>query len=139
MAAPALADEPFDGKWSGVIHFDKEAFLLESSTPAGGLTMGLDIHGPVVRVTVREKDGDEEVKPGLFHIAAVQSNAVIFATEAAPGDSWVESWAFVVTCTDDKTMRVEYVRLVKNPGPGDDGAPETFATRGEGTFERTGL
>lgn len=137
-AAPALAEDmpSFDGQWAGIIHFDKEALLTDTSTPAEGTPMGIEIRGPVVRVFIHDGAGDTEVKPGAFHIAPVNANAIIFASDGARG-SWTESWAFVVTFKDDKTLRVEFSRLVNNPGPPQDDAPGTFATRGEGEFHRT--
>jgi len=131
----AADDAPsFDGTWEGIIHFDKEAFLVESSTPAAGLPFRLDIHGAVVRVFIREDHGFVEAKPGAFHIAPVSANAVIFATDAAPDDSWVESWTFTVTRKGD-SLFVEYSRLVNNTGAPEGEKGSHFATRGEGEFK----
>jgi hypothetical protein len=116
--------------------FDKEALLTATSTPAGGAVMRIEIHDAVVRVFVKVGDNFSEVKPGLFHIAPVETNAVIFATESAPG-AWVESWAFVVTQKDDHTLIVEYSRLVNNVGVPLSVSESKFGTRGTGEFERT--
>ncbi len=133
-AAPADDAPPFDGTWEGIIHFDKEAFLLESSTPAAGTAFRLEIHGPVVRVFFREKDDFEEAKPGLFHIAPVSANAVIFASDASADGAWVETWTFAVT-RKGPSLFVEYQRLVNNLGVPEGQAGSHFATRGEGEFK----
>lgn len=136
QAGPFQQVVPFDGTWEGTIVFDKEAFLVATSTPAEGLPMRIEIHDAVVRVFVKEGDDFVESKPGLFHIAPVQANAVIFATEASPGDGWVESWVFVVTQKDDHTLIVEYSRLVNNVGTPLTDPSSKFGTRGVGEFER---
>jgi len=127
---------PFDGVWEGSIVIDKEALLVAASTPAGGLPMRIEIHDAVVRVFIKEGDAFVEVKPGLFHIAPVEANAVIFATEASVADGWVECWAFVVTQKDDHTLIVEYSRLVNNVGTPLSDENSKFGTRGVGEFVR---
>jgi len=128
---------PFDGVWEGSIFFDKEAFLAPTSTPAEGAPMRIEIHGPVVRVFAKEVGGDfEEVKPGLFHIAPVSTNAVIFATQdEAMSSGWVESWVFVVTQKDEHTLVVEYSRLVNNVETPPSDPQSKFGTRGVGEFK----
>ncbi|HEY0300964.1 MAG TPA: hypothetical protein VGC36_06515 [Rhizomicrobium sp.] len=136
-AQPARAAGPLDGRWQGVVTFDKEAFLAETSTPAAGTTFRIEIDDSIVRVFVLKNGGLVETKPGLFHIAAAATNAVIYANEATPeANGWVESRVFVVTPKDDDTLIVQYVRVVNNRGlPGSD--PQArFATRGAGAFGR---
>lgn len=126
---------PFDGTWEGTIFFDKEAFLNKTGTPPEGLVVRIEIHDAIVRVFLKS-DGDiAEMKPGAFHIAPVETNAVIFATDAAP-EAWVETWAFVVTQKDKNTLIVEYSRLVNNVGVSSDLPESKFGTRGTGEFKR---
>jgi hypothetical protein len=127
---------PFDGIWEGTILFDKEALLAATSTPAAGVPMRVEIHDSVVRVFMNDGEGFSEVKPGLFHIAPVSANAVIYATESAQGGPWVESWVFVVTQKDDHTLIVEYARLVNNVGTPLSDPSSKFGTRGAGEFQR---
>jgi hypothetical protein len=136
QAGPFQQVVPFDGVWAGTIVIDKEALLVASSTPAEGLPMRIEIHDAVVRVFIKEGDAFVEVKPGLFHIAPVEANAVIFATEASYTAGWVESWAFVVTQKDDHTLIVEYSRLVNNVGAPSSDPDSKFGTRGVGEFVR---
>ena len=111
--APQKQTPSFDGLWQGVIKFDKEAFLADTSTPPAGKTFRLEIHDVVVRVFAEEGGTMTEAKPGKFHIAQVDANAVIFATDSDPG-AWVESWVFVITKKDDNALIAEYSRLVNN-------------------------
>jgi len=126
---------PFDGVWEGKIFFDKEAFLAPTSTPAEGTDFRIEISGPVVRVFVKEAQGFQESKPGAFHIAPVETNAVIFASDSAP-EAWVESWTFAVAQKDADTLIVEYSRIVENRSAAIDARERTFATRGFGEFKR---
>ncbi|HTW34420.1 MAG TPA: hypothetical protein VMD53_07375 [Rhizomicrobium sp.] len=127
---------PFDGVWEGLIFFDKEAFLAPTSTPAEGEPMRIEIHGAVVRVFAKEGSDFKEAKPGLFHIAPVSTNAVIFATQdEAVSSGWVESWVFVVTRKDEHTLIVEYSRLVNNVETPPSDPESKFATRGAGEFK----
>jgi hypothetical protein len=127
---------PFDGTWAGTIVIDKEALLSATGTPPAGIPMRIEIHDAVVRVFIKEGDAFAEVKPGLFHIAPVEANAVIFATEASLADGWVESWVFLVTQKDDHTLIVEYSRLVNNVGAPLSDEDSKFGTRGVGEFVR---
>ncbi len=126
---------PFDGMWEGIIHFDKEAFLTPTGTPDKGLKYRLEISGLVVRVFIEEDSKFVEVKPGLFHIAPVETNAVFFASEAAP-DSWVESVVFTATQRDAKTLIVQLVRVVNNRSLPLDDKQSKFAARGAGDFSK---
>ena len=125
---------PFDGIWEGKILFDKEAFLGPGSTPIDGAEFRVEIHGAVVRVFAKMEGEFSETKPGAFHIAPVGVNAVIFATDAQP-DSWVESWTFVVSQKDNRTLVVEFSRLVNNLGLLRDDPQKNFGTRGTGEFK----
>lgn len=139
-AARAQEATNFDGTWEGAIHFDKEAFLTEASTPTAGVFFRIVIHGPVVDVFHGDSSKFTISKPGKFHIAPVADNAVIFATETAkPDEAWTESWVFVVTKKNDRTLIAEYVRLVNN-NSGSEKPDENvkFATRGEGELKLTG-
>jgi hypothetical protein len=126
----------FDGTWQGVVYFDKEALLKETSTPAGGAAMRIDVHDPVVRVYFMENNVPTEVNAGTFHFAPVETNAVIFGTEESPKDGWVETWTFVVTQKDSDTLLVQYVRVVNNIGTPLSDENSKFATRGQGEFKR---
>jgi hypothetical protein len=141
FASPsAQAEETlsFDGNWQGLIFFDKETFLAETSTPTAGQTFRLEIHGDVVRVFIVASDGAEESKPGAYHIAAVSANAVIYATTSSindDGEGWVESWAFVVTRKNSDTLVAQYVRLVNNVHLAPDEKESKFAARGAGELK----
>jgi hypothetical protein len=124
-----------DGTWQGTIHFDKEAFIAETSTPAAGRRFRIEIHDVVVRVFFEEDGAFKEVKPGMFHIAPVSASAVIFATEESEGN-WVESWAFVITAKTKDLMIVNYTRLVNNVSVPHGEKESEFATRGAGEFAR---
>jgi hypothetical protein len=126
-----------DGTWQGTIHFDKEGFLADTSTPAAGIRFRIEIHDVVVRVFVEEDGAFDEAKPGMFHIARVSANAVIFATQEGD-DAWLESWCFVVTAKSKDLMIVEYARLVNNFGVPHGEKESDFATRGAGEFSRMG-
>jgi len=128
-------DPSLDGKWQGVINFDKEAFLAKTSTPDTGVTFRIEVDDSVVRVFVQQDGSFEEAKPGRFHIAHVSTNAVIYATDEDLG-IWVESWAFVVTKKDANTLIVEYTRLVNNVATPLSEEGSKFATRGAGEFKR---
>jgi hypothetical protein len=124
-----------DGTWQGTIHFDKEAFLADTSTPAAGVRFRIEIHDVVVRVFIEENGTFTEAKPGMFHIAPVAANAIIFATQQG-NDAWLESWCFVVTAKSRDLMIVEYTRLVNNYTMSHDEKGADFATRGAGEFSR---
>ena len=132
---PAQKIVPFDGVWEGTIVFDREALLTATGTPAAGIPMRIEIHDAVVRVFVKDGNDYSEAKPGLFHIAPVSANAVIFATQESPEDGWVESWVFVVTQKNEHTLIVEYSRLVNNVGTPLSDPNSKFGTRGMGEFE----
>ena len=95
LTCPARAADPpsLDGQWQGVIKFEKDAFLADSSTPAAGTVMRIVIDGKDAHVFVLQPPGvfDEE-RPGLFRVARSQSNALIFTIVHALPDSgtWVE-------------------------------------------------
>lgn len=128
-------DPSFDGVWQGVINFDKEAFLANTSTPDSGTTFRIEIRDVLVRVFVQDNGVFNESKAGRFHIAPVSANAVIFATDEDPGN-WVETWAFVVTKKDANTLIVEYSRLVNNVATPLGEKESKFATRGAGEFSK---
>jgi hypothetical protein len=98
--------------------------------------MRIEIHGVVVRVFAQDGSNFQEVMPGGFHIAPVQANAVIFATDFAQQGGWVETWAFAVTLKDDHTLIAEYSRIVNNVGVPADQPESKFAARGTGEFKR---
>jgi hypothetical protein len=127
---------PFDGRWEGTIVFDKEAILSATGTPAAGILMRIEVHDSVVRAFINDGNGYSEVMPGMFHIAPVSANAVIYATEASASDGWVESWVFLVTQKDEQTLLVEYSRLVNNIGTPLSDPNSKFGTRGMGEFRR---
>jgi hypothetical protein len=144
QAAPQVGEQPpqvmqqtlpFDGVWEGAIYFDKEAFLSATGTPDTGVKYRLEISGPVVRAFLEEDGKFVELKPGLFHIAPVETNAVIFATEASP-DSWVESVVFTVTQKDARTLLVQLARVVNNRTLPLSDKESKFATRGAGEFSK---
>jgi hypothetical protein len=118
----------FDGVWEGTIFFDKEAFLSSTGTPNTGVKYRLAISGPVVRTFIEESGNFVELKPGLFHIAPVETNA-------AP-DSWVESVVFTVTQKDAKTLIVQLSRVVNNRTLALSDKESKFATRGAGEFSK---
>jgi hypothetical protein len=128
---------PFDGTWEGKIFFDKEAFLVATSTPAEGVDFRIEIHDPIVKIFIREDSGFTEANPGTFHISPVDTNAVIFGTQSQAG-SWNETWTFVLTQRDDHTLVIEYSRLVNNVGLPPDDPQKIFGTRGIGDFKRVG-
>lgn len=134
--AEVFQPAPFDGTWQGNIAFDKEAFLTKEATPPDGEDVRIEISGPVVRVFVKVDGSFGEDKPGAFHIAAVSTNAVIFATDAAPGVSWVETQVFAVTQKDPDTLIVEYARLVNNTMLPPSAPEARYATRGVGELKR---
>ncbi len=126
---------PFDGVWEGTIYFDKEALLSSTGTPDGGVKYRLEISGPIVRAFIENSGKFVEMAPGSFHIAPVETNAVIYATQAAP-DSWVESIAFTVTQRDANTLIVELSRVVNNRHLPLSDNQSKYATRGAGEFKR---
>lgn len=126
---------PFDGVWEGTLLFDKDAFLTEAATPSAGEPVRIEISGPVVKLFMKIGGAMVEMKPGLFHIAEVNTNAVIFATESAPG-AWVETMVFAMTQRDHDTIMFEYSRLVNNVGTPLDNPESKYETRGSGQFKR---
>jgi hypothetical protein len=142
-ATPARAmsvdAESFNGTWQGKIDFDKEAFLAETSTPAAGQVFRIVIHDEIVHVYIKEKDAFEEAFEGMFHLARVSANAVIYATQTLPDAPvpWVETWVFVVTQKDANALIVQYVRLVNEVDAPPLSIPQSkFAARGAGEFKR---
>jgi hypothetical protein len=126
---------PFDGTWEGKIIFDKEAFLAPTSTPPEGIDFRIEIHDPIVKVFIKDDSGFAEANPGTFHISPVDTNAVIFGTQSQ-GGSWNETWTFTLTQRSDRTLVVEYTRLVNNVGMPPDDPLKIFGTRGIGDFKR---
>lgn len=124
---------PFDGTWNGTLFFDKQGFPATGSAPPASMNLRIDIHGEVVRVFINEDGRLAEVKPGMFHIAPVAANAVIYATEAGGGE-WDETWDFAVTQKDARTLLVEYVRVVNNLGMRPSEPESRFGSHATGEF-----
>ncbi|HJW41318.1 MAG TPA: hypothetical protein VJ476_08830 [Rhizomicrobium sp.] len=142
-AAHAIDTPNLDGAWEGSLHFQKSSFAFDKVADAESIhdvKLHIDIHGPVITLTFGDADKSDDGSPGVFHIAQVKTNAVIFGTRYLPGDGpgWTESWALIVTPRDDKTLLVSFSRLVSNSGFPDDKANIKFSTHVDGELTRVG-
>ncbi len=143
VAIPAHAVETanLDGVWEGPLHFDEKVFAFDPIPDAKGpptdVRLRIEIHGPVVNVLFGNEPG--EGTPGVFHIAQVKTNAVIFGTDYSrdDGPGWTESMAIIVTPKDDKTLLVSFSRLVSNSGfDGKDDDNTKFGIHIDGELKR---
>jgi hypothetical protein len=131
--ARAQTTEPsLDGYWAGTL----------VNITGSGIAPPPDGEFPVIRLQIDQRNvrvysGQDEVKPGTFEITRNGTNAVITSIQSDPGapdgQSWVETWTFVVSLADANTLIVNYVRVVNN-----NNAPST-ETGARFTQVRTGL
>ena len=124
-----------DGVWQG--HLDNVTGPGIAPPPDGDYPI-VQLH--IDRRNVRVLLGQDEPKAGTFEIMREGTNAVITSIQSDPGaalgQSWVETWTFVVTLFDQNTLMVNYVRVVNNNNvdAAQDGA--RFAQVRTGRFHR---
>lgn len=128
-ATPAISGS-FDGAWQGKLHFDQ-------GTPANAVDqngeMRIDIRGIAVHIFPKMLHG-QEFMADSFHIAPMQTNAVIYGTHS--DEKWVESWAFALTQKDADTLLFGFTRVVNNRSVPLSNPISKFSIRGSGEFKR---
>lgn len=140
-AAPATAapDDAMNGFWQGHLAVVSGPAI---DTPQYDLgPTRFFIQDERVQVFVHN-EGDEffEVKPGVFQIRRLATNAVINAIDSSPvataGQGWVETWNFSLTVTSPNEMAVVFTRQVNNPqwDPAND--ETVFTIVASGTMQR---
>jgi hypothetical protein len=144
-ATPAFAVETanLDGVWQGSLHFTPASFAFDPIPDAKSVhdvVLRVEIHGPVVNVYFGGTASPDDGLQGVFHIAQVKTNAVIFGTNYSQGDGpgWTESMTLIVTPKDDKTLLVSFSRLVNNSGDTDAMQNVKFAEHVDGALTRVG-
>ncbi len=142
VVQPAAAQQTadFDGTWEGMIHIDKGDFINIPNPAPQEAKYRIAIHGPVVDVSVEMNGVMMQPPAGVFHIAQVNTNAIIFASNAHGGaeGGWTESWSILATPKDENTLIVVFSRLVNNSGFTDDKQNTKFGAHGTGEFTRVG-
>lgn len=103
-----------NGAWEGDLTFLQGATLSQKEPVTARYR--ITIQGSAVRVyMVRPKDV-KEVKPGLFHIERLLTNAIIYAIQSGEDSegTWVETWVFAVTKQNETTLLTNFSRIVNN-------------------------
>jgi hypothetical protein len=139
--AEAVETPNLDGVWEGTLHFTESSFSFDQIPDAKSTheaKLRVEIHGPVVAVFYGNSDKTDGGTPGIFHIAQVKTNAIIFGTNYEQGDGpgWTESIALIVTPKDDKTLLVSFSRLVNNSGFDGQGNNVKFGIHLDGELAR---
>ena len=144
-AVPAQAVETpnLDGTWQGQLPITQASFAFDpigDAKNAHDVVLRVEIHGPVVNVYFGDVSNPDAGQPGVFHIAQVKTNAVIFGTHSSldDGPGWTETMTLIVTPKDDKTLRVSFSRLVNNSGFHDGKDHPTFALHADTELTRIG-
>jgi hypothetical protein len=123
-------DPRLNGTWQGKVVLEKNA--------EQAMEFRLDINDQKGTVWVDTKGVWREAKPGAFHLNALKSNAMLFATDAGHDDegAWVESWVFVTTLLDNDQLLVEWTRVANNMDKAKSAVDSKFAVHGSGTLQR---
>jgi hypothetical protein len=113
----------FDGAWEGTLKYiDPSAYdSLRGYNIPDGVGLRIVISGNNASVFYKNEDGWSEVKPGLFHIVAHKTNAIVYAIESSRDvmdetgqGGWVETWNFTITHKDRSSLYVFFNRAVNN-------------------------
>ena len=103
-----------DGTWEGDLAFLQGATLSQKEPATGRYR--ITIQGSAVHVYMVRPQDLREVKPGLFHIERLMTNAVISASQSGQDNegTWVETWVFTVTQENGTTLLTNFARVVNN-------------------------
>jgi predicted 3-demethylubiquinone-9 3-methyltransferase (glyoxalase superfamily) len=139
-----LRQASYDGKWSGTVNCLHDPGLWPEDECA--VRFILDIQGNRIKIdqVIRSKKGKETksaIDTEKFVVARFATNAVAISMDSGKDEdgTWVETWSFAMTLTDQDHMLVHWTRIVNNIDMPLAKKGSKFSSVGMGEFARIGV